>query len=227
MQWEGDEILADRTLSIFIDESGDFGKYEAHAGRYIVGLVFHNQSEDISENIRNFASHLRNIGYEHHAVHTGPLIRREQFYALDLVENRKRLFNSLFNCARKLPIQYACVDVNKREWQDEVELTARISRQLGDIIDRNSDYLRSFNHVNIYYDNGQTLLTKIISSVFSSHLQTVSFRKVRPVDYLLFQVADLICTMELLADKAEAKEFSRSEMEFFDNIRDYKREFPL
>jgi len=217
--------VADRILSIFIDESGDFGKYEAHAGRYIVGLVFHDQSDDISENINNFASHLRNIGYDHHAVHTGPLIRREQYYAHDLVETRKRLFSSLFNCARKLPIQYACVDVNKREWQNEVELTARISRQLGEIIDRNNDYLKSFDHIHIYYDNGQTALTKIISSVFSSHLQTVEFRKVQPVDYLLFQVADLICTMELLADKAEAKEFSRSEMEFFDNVRDYKKNY--
>lgn len=43
--------MADRTLSIFIDESGDFGKYEAHTGRYIVGLIVHDQSEDISESI--------------------------------------------------------------------------------------------------------------------------------------------------------------------------------
>ena len=77
----------------------------------------------------------------------------ESSTTLDLIETRKRLFSSLFNCARKLPIQYACVDVNKREWQDEVELTARISRQLGDIIERNDSYLRSFENVYIYYDN--------------------------------------------------------------------------
>ena len=36
----------------------------------------------------------------------------------------------------------------------------------------------------------------------------------KPVDYKLFQIADLICTMELLAEKADTNSFSRSEMEF-------------
>lgn len=214
-----------KNLSIFIDESGDFGKYECHSGRYIVALIFHDQCIDISNNINNFEDHLRNLGYTYHAVHTGPLIRREQFYANDLVENRKRLFNSLFNCVRRLPVQYACVDVDKKECKNEVDLISRISRQLGEIIIINVEYFKRFNHIFIYYDNGQTVLTKIISSVFSSHLQSVEFRKVKPVDYLLFQAADLVCTMELLADKAENNSFSNSEMEFFGNIRDYKKNY--
>ena len=214
-----------KNLSIFIDESGDFGKYESHSGRYIVGLIFHDQCNDISNNIDNFEDHLRNLGYTHHAVHTGPLIRREQFYVNDLIEDRKRLFSSLFNCVRKLPVQYACVDVDKKECKNEVDLISRISRQLGEIIINNVGYFKRFNHVFIYYDNGQTVLTKIISSVFSSHLQSVEFRKVKPVDYLLFQAADLVCTMELLADKAENNSFSNSEMEFFGNIRDYKKNY--
>ena len=217
--------MSEKILSIFIDESGDFGKYEPHSGRYIVGLVFHDQREDISKNISNFETHLKNLGYIHHAVHTGPLIRREQFYANDQVESRKRLFNSLFNCVRKLPVQYACININKKECQNEVELIARISRQLGDIIDNNADFFAGYDLVYIYYDNGQTPLTRIISSVFSSHLQSVEFRKVQPVDYLLFQAADLVCTMELLAEKAENKSFSNSEMEFFDNMRDYKKNY--
>ena len=143
-----------KILSIFIDESGDFGKFEPHSTRYIVGLVFHDQSDDIRVNINNFDEHLRNLGYSHHAVHTGPLIRREQYYINDHVETRKRLFSSLFTCARKLPIQYACVDVNKKECQNEVELIARISRQLGDIIENHSLFFASFDYVQIYYDNG-------------------------------------------------------------------------
>ncbi len=31
-------------LSVFIDESGDFGPYEHHAPYYIITLVFHDQS---------------------------------------------------------------------------------------------------------------------------------------------------------------------------------------
>ena len=32
-----------KILSIFIDESGDFGAYEAHAPYYLVALVYHDQ----------------------------------------------------------------------------------------------------------------------------------------------------------------------------------------
>lgn len=53
----------------------------------------------------------------------------------------------------------------------------------------------------------------------------VEFRKVKPVDYKLFQIADLICTMELLAEKADTHSFTRSELEFFDNIRDFKKNY--
>ena len=35
-------------LSIFIDESGDFGPFEKHSPFYVLSLVFHDQSDDIA-----------------------------------------------------------------------------------------------------------------------------------------------------------------------------------
>ncbi|MBR6581956.1 MAG: hypothetical protein IKK66_11760 [Ruminococcus sp.] len=40
-----------KELSIFVDESGDFGEYEKHAPYYIVTMVFHDQRVDISEHL--------------------------------------------------------------------------------------------------------------------------------------------------------------------------------
>ena len=40
-----------------------------------------------------------------------------------------------------------------------------------------------------------------------------------------FSIADLICTMELLAEKAETNSFTHSELDFFDNIRDFKKNY--
>lgn len=34
-----------REISVFVDESGDFGEYEKHSPYYIVTMVFHDQSE--------------------------------------------------------------------------------------------------------------------------------------------------------------------------------------
>ena len=42
-----------KELSIFIDESGDFGDYSFHSPYYIIAMVFHDQSIDIQEQIRH------------------------------------------------------------------------------------------------------------------------------------------------------------------------------
>lgn len=77
----------------------------------------------------------------------------------------------------------------------------------------------------VNYDNGQVELTKILSSVFNVLYPNVEFRKVRPVDYRLFQVADLICTMEFLSKKAASNTFTKSETEFFGSARDLKKNY--
>ena len=38
-----------KELSIFVDESGDFGNYAEHSSYYIVSLVMHDQTVDISK----------------------------------------------------------------------------------------------------------------------------------------------------------------------------------
>lgn len=96
--------MADKILSIFIDESGDFGPFEKHNPYYLVAMVAHNQSVDIS------------------------------------------------------------AEINKLD-----------------------------NYIT------QNELTKVITSVFNVLFLDVEVRKVKPIDYKLFQVADLVCTMERLA----------------------------
>ncbi len=40
-----------KELSIFVDESGDFGEYNHHSPYYIITMVFHNQNDDITKDI--------------------------------------------------------------------------------------------------------------------------------------------------------------------------------
>lgn len=104
-------------------------------------------------------------------------------------------------------------------------MTSKISKALADILRNNEGFWNGFDKLIIYYDNGQIELTKILTSVFNTLYTHVEFRKVKPVDYKLFQIADLICTIELLAEKAEANSFSHSELEFFGNIREFKKNY--
>lgn len=64
-----------KELSIFVDESGDFGKYSTHSPYYIIVMVLHDQSKDISSEITKLNIELANLGYKNHVVHTEPLIR--------------------------------------------------------------------------------------------------------------------------------------------------------
>ena len=65
-----------KELSIFVDESGDFGEFDHRAPYYIISLVFHDQSNDIDD-LRNLESEMINIGWPEHCFHAGPIIRSE------------------------------------------------------------------------------------------------------------------------------------------------------
>ena len=154
-----------RKLSIFIDESGDFGPLKPHAPYYLVTMILHNQNIDITDNIKSLESHLLNLNFGYNAVHTGPIIRREEIYKLMRMEERKRIFHALFNFARRLDFNYICTYVDKNQCDDVIAMTSKLSRNLADTINRNSEFFNSFDEIVIYYDNGQVELTKIITSV--------------------------------------------------------------
>lgn len=214
-----------KRLSIFIDESGDFGSLKPHAPYYLVTMILHDQDVDITENISALEEHLKNLNFGYNAVHIGPIIRREEIYKTMRMEDRKHIFCALFNFARRLNFNYICTSVNKKECDNVIAMTSKLSRNLAEIIKSNFDFFNSFDEIIIYYDNGQVELTKIITIVFNTLFSNVEFRKVQPIDYKLFQVADLLCSLELLSLKVEAKTFSKSETEFFGNIRDFKKNY--
>ncbi len=215
----------DKILSVFIDESGDFGPFENHAPYYLVTMVLHNQKLNISENIASLENHLHKLNYNYKTIHTGPIIRREEIYRNMLMDERKQIFNILFNFTRKLDINYICASVDKSECDDVIILTSKLSRNIAEMINNNHDFFSDFDKVIIYYDNGQVELTKIITSVFNAFYSNIEFRKVKPSEYKLFQVADLLCTMELLKLKTDANSFSKSEKEFFHSPRDFKKNY--
>ncbi len=68
-------------------------------------------------------------------------------------------------------------------------------------------------------------MTENRKRLFNALYTHVEFRMVRPVDCKLFQSADLICTMELLAEKAESASFTKSEKEFFGSVCAFRKDY--
>ena len=214
-----------KELSIFVDESGDFGEYDYHAPYYIISLVFHNQNADIQSELVHLEDELSYLDWPKHCIHAGPIIRSEEEYKGMSLDDRRKIFKKLMAFVKHIDISYKTIFIEKKHIGDSVEATGKLSKQLSAVIKENMDLFYSFDIVKIYYDNGQVEVTRILSSVFNALLENVEFRKVIPSQYRLFQVADLICTLKLTELKLTNHTLSKSEKSFFENERILKKNY--
>lgn len=212
-------------LSIFIDESGDFGEYDYRSPYYIITMVFHEQSENIQPAIKKLDLELSYLGLNNICIHTGPIIRKEEIYSNMSINERRCIFNKMIAFIKRIRIRYKYFYIEKKHISDGVEAAGKLSRQISQFIREHYEEFLSFDNVKIYYDNGQTEVSKILSSVFNALLPNPVFRKVMPTKYKLFQTADFLCTMALIKLKLDNNLFSKSEMAFFGNIRDLKKNY--
>jgi len=214
-----------KELSIFIDESGDFGAYDYHSPFYIITMVFHDQAADLTGPLKKLENDLTGIGFPNHCVHTGPIIRRENDYKYVNIVERRRILNYMAAFVRHIDIKYHCVHVEKAHIEDNLEIVAQLSRKIASFLKENYNKLKTYDNIKIYYDNGQHEVSKILVSVFSVLLPSVTIKRVVPSDYRLFQVADFLCSIELVKLKQQNSSLSSSELEFFGNLRDLKKNY--
>lgn len=213
-------------LSIFVDESGDFGDYEKHSPYYIVSLIIHNQDDDISSEVKRLDQELQLLGYKpDYVIHTAPLIRREEENRFESPNKRRAVFTKLFYFVIRSPIQFKTFVFEKRKFENIYKLEAAIARALSSFIRANLDYFQCFENIILYYDNGQHELSRILNTIFATELSSYEIRKVLPKDYKLFQAADLICTLRLLELKCEQGQLTKSEELIFHSVRRLKKDF--
>lgn len=215
-----------KELSIFVDESGDFGEYQKHSPYYIVTMVFHDQSFNLNNNITTLNYSLKQLGYgDGQAIHTEPLIRREKPYQFFQPNERRSIFSKLYYFALGCNIHYKSFIFQKNQFENISQFESRMFQDLSRFFQENHSYFMRYEKIILYYDNGQYQLTKILSNVLSTQLTNYEIRRVIPSDYRLFQVADLICTLELLNKKIENGPLSNSEEKIFHSKRDLKKDF--
>lgn len=214
-----------KELSIFVDESGDWGEYNFHSPYYIISMVMHDQSNDITENLLQLECRLSDLGYPEHTIHAGPIIRSENEYKDDNLAVRQKILKNLMSFIRNSDINFKTFYIEKKHIEDSVVATGKLSKQIANFIRENYENFLDYGVVKIYYDNGQVEVTRILSSVFNSLLDNVEFRKVIPSDYRLFQVADLVCTLKLTELKLENHMLSNSEKVFFTEDRILKKNY--
>ena len=215
-----------KDLSIFVDESGDFGSYSSHSPYYIITMLFHNQAKNIQPMIQKLDEEIQSLGYDRDfVIHTAPLIRKEEMFNSVAPNERRALFTKLFYFVMKSDIQYKTFMFEKKQFENTLKLEGRMAKEMSQFVRSNLLFFQNFDNVILYYDNGQHELNRILNAVLTTELSQYDIRKVLPKDYKLFQAADLICTLQLLSLKAERKELSHSELLIFHNERELKKQF--
>ena len=213
-----------KELSVFIDESGDFGEYDPRSPFYIIGVVVHDQSNDITKQVAALNKALGDTSLKRDFVHVGPLIRREGEYKQMTVEERLRVLRRLVKFATKTEFLYKTFYIEKKHIGDDYEMITKLARQLSDFIKQHYPYFLSFDKIKLYYDNGQAGVMKIIISVFTALFENVDYKRSSQKDYKLLQVADLVCTVKLTELKMTARILSRSERNILGNDKEIRRD---
>lgn len=197
-----------------------------HSPFYIFSLVFHDQAHTIEQQIKLLEEGLNNLNLsKEHCFHAGPIIRREEDYQFLSIKERRRCLNRIMTFAKNIDISYTVFSIEKKHLSNSLDLTVQLSKKLSIFIRENYGFFSEFDHIVLYYDNGQVELGKLLATVFSILLPQTEIRKVTPVNYRLFQVADLICTFELISLKSEHHILSKSEENFFGSMRDMKKNY--
>lgn len=86
-------------------------------------------------------------------------------------------------------------------------------------------YFQSFEHVKIYYDQGQAAVTQALRSAFEYALSKEATVR-RESDYRTFrlsQVADYLCAIELTAEKYKHHAATATDEKFFGGATAFKK----
>lgn len=213
-----------RNLSIFIDESGDFGDYDSKSPYYLVTMLFHDQNHNILKSLDNLSSVLIAKGYPDHILHMGPLIRKEEIYKDMTIDERKKILNTFMAFLYNIQFSYKTFIIEKSNKVNQYKLISLLSQSIRDFLGERLDFITSFDKIVVYYDDGQKQLTQVLASIFT--YSNCEFRpNIIPADYRLFQIADLLTTFELINKKREDNRNSNSEKQFFKSMRNFNKDY--
>lgn len=218
--------MEERTLSVFVDESGRFQCPDEMSRFYIIALVLHNQKFKIDNAVRRLddvfrAMHLNNVCF-----HAGPLIRQEKAYAVLDWEFRYRIFAAMMAFARNVDFKYHCLVVDKKFVTSSEQIVERLGVLLTDFINGNEYDFSEFDRIKIYYDCGQSPVTNLLHRKFIARpgLEVEFAQAVKPENFRLFQIADLVCTLKLISTRLQnGLGMTVSEYSMFGGPRKFKR----
>lgn len=213
-----------KELSVFVDESGDIGGESKY---YLLALVFHDQNNELEHTINLYEQSLRDRHLPNIPFHFSPLLRANEGYQGFDIRSRSSLLMSFNTFSQHTPFSYHVFTYQKDRYNSFETLGYTMRRDLIEFLFDHLTKFATFDHVKIYYDNGQPLITKTLHRAFEYALSknAIVYRDARPSEYRMFQIADFVCGIELTALKYESHEATSTDCRFFGQNRDFKKNY--
>lgn len=204
-----------KRLNIFVDETGEFGFGKMASRLYGVSFTFHEQDNNIKNEINVLNERLNRIGYTD-MIHMASLIMKKDDYSKFDIKMRKSIFNAFYQFSRRVPIKYCTIIVDKKYANNKRILKRQLSVKINKMIVEHEEYFKKFDKIVMYYDNGQEILGAILDYCFISfegfeHRVNFNHKEKR-----LFQVSDMLTYIDKYDYKYKNNlSFTKSEKYFF------------
>lgn len=160
-------------------------------------------------------------------LHAGPLLTGHDSYGGMDIKDRKGCLTMFFQLLQHLPIRYATFVYRRSELVSDDAFVSRMRRDVVGLIFDNLEYFQAFDEVKVYYDNGQEIVAEALRGAieYAISKDSLLYRKTRSTDYVLEQVADMLCTLESTAVKFRNKEATRTDAKFFGDAHSFKNNY--
>lgn len=155
-------------------------------------------------------------------IHLAYLVAKRGDYSHFNFEKRKSIFWSIFYFSNKVKVKIRTIVIDKKYINKKMQLNVALAREISNFISNNREYIKSFDKVVIYYDNGQETLATILDTIFAGYPNVERRIEFDHTKKKLFQVSDMLTVIDKLDYKRKNNiPFTKSEKYFF-NSKDFR-----
>ena len=189
-----------RRLNIFIDETGDFGFTNGSSELYGVSFTIHESENSIIEDLKYLNNRLKKVEYTG-MIHLADLVAKRGDYINFSLEKRKNIFWSIFYFSKRVPVKIHTIIIDKRYKNDKTQLNRELAKHISTFFNSIDEYMKKFEKVVIYYDNGQETLGAIIDTLLITKENVEHRVEFEHKEKRLFQVSDMLTFIDKIIYK--------------------------
>jgi hypothetical protein len=204
-----------RRLNIFIDESGDFGFVDGSSELYGVSFTIHESDNSIANDLDYLNNRLKKSNFDG-MIHLADLVARRGEYIHFNLEQRKNIFWSIFYFSKRVNVKVHTIIIDKRFKNNKTQLNRELAIEINNFFNSIDEYMKNFEKIVVYYDNGQNTLGAIIDTLLINKNNVEHRIEFDHKEKRLFQVSDMLTFIDKIVYKHNNNmQLTKAEQYFF------------